>query len=149
MSELKARHVVDVYDDYAEYLFEEYSQVYIKSEADKVIADLEESHKKEVGQLLMEIAEQKEKRDTAEKLLNKALDSVSNGKNHMMSLARKKNHADYKRCLDKAGRCGICAQFEHYKVIRFDNPFYLKRAKWLEKWRDRWLKIAESFKEAK
>ena len=28
---------------------------YLKSEADKFIADLEESHKKEVGQLLMEI----------------------------------------------------------------------------------------------
>ena len=36
--------------------------VYLKREADKVIADLEESHKKEVGQLLMEIAELKEER---------------------------------------------------------------------------------------
>jgi hypothetical protein len=35
---------------------------YPKSEADKVIADLEESHKKEVGQLLMEIVELKEER---------------------------------------------------------------------------------------
>jgi hypothetical protein len=34
---------------------------YLKSEADKVIAELEESHKKEVGQLLMEIAELKQK----------------------------------------------------------------------------------------
>lgn len=37
------------------------SQFYLKSEADKVIADLEESHKMEVGQLLMEIAELKKK----------------------------------------------------------------------------------------
>jgi len=35
---------------------------YDADEADKVIADLEESHKKEVGQLLMEIAELKEER---------------------------------------------------------------------------------------
>ena len=35
---------------------------YLKFEADKVIADLEESHKMEVGQLLMEIAELKEER---------------------------------------------------------------------------------------
>lgn len=35
--------------------------VYLKSEADKVIAELEESHKKEVEQLLMEIVELKEK----------------------------------------------------------------------------------------
>ena len=35
---------------------------YDKREADEVIADLEESHKKEVGQLLIEIAELKEER---------------------------------------------------------------------------------------
>ena len=35
--------------------------VYLKREADKVIAELEESHKKEVEQLLMEIVERKEK----------------------------------------------------------------------------------------
>ena len=35
---------------------------YEKSEADKVIADLEESHKKEVEQLLMEIVKLKEER---------------------------------------------------------------------------------------
>lgn len=36
-----------------------FSHVYLKSEADKVIADLEESHKKEVEQLLMEIVKLK------------------------------------------------------------------------------------------
>lgn len=39
---------------------------YRKSEADKVIADLEESHKKEVGQLLIEIAELKAQKAQAE-----------------------------------------------------------------------------------
>ena len=38
------------------------NEVYLKSEADKVIADLEESHKKEVEQLLMEIVKLKEER---------------------------------------------------------------------------------------
>ena len=37
-------------------------QVYIKSEADKTIADLEESHKKEVEQLSIEIVKLKEER---------------------------------------------------------------------------------------
>ena len=37
-------------------------RVYLKSEADKVIADLEESHKMEVEQLLMEIVRLKEER---------------------------------------------------------------------------------------
>ena len=42
---------------------------YLKSEADKFIADLEESHKKEVEQLLMEIAGLKKLVETADKLL--------------------------------------------------------------------------------
>jgi len=45
------------------------TRVYIKAEADKVIADLEESHKKEVGQLLMEIVGLKKLVETADKLL--------------------------------------------------------------------------------
>ena len=48
MSELKA------------FITREGFEAYIKSEADKVIADLEESHKMEVEQLLMEIVELKE-----------------------------------------------------------------------------------------
>ena len=42
---------------------------YLQSEADKFISDLEESHKKEVGQLLMKIAELKKLVETADKLL--------------------------------------------------------------------------------
>ena len=42
---------------------------YEKSEADKFIADLEESHKMEVEQLLMEIAGLKKLVETADKLL--------------------------------------------------------------------------------
>lgn len=42
---------------------------YLKSEADKFIADLEKSHKMEVEQLLMEIAGLKKLVETADKLL--------------------------------------------------------------------------------
>ena len=42
---------------------------YLKSEADKFIADLEESHKKEVEQLLMKIAGLEKLVETADKLL--------------------------------------------------------------------------------
>lgn len=45
------------------------NEVYLKSEADKVIADLEESHKMEVEQLLMEIVGLKKLVETADKLL--------------------------------------------------------------------------------
>lgn len=45
------------------------SEFYLKPEADKVIADLEEGHKKEVGQLLMKIAGLEKLIETADKLL--------------------------------------------------------------------------------
>ena len=65
MSELKAMTVLNVlqmgsYDNVL---------VYFKSEADKVIADLEESHKMEVEQLLMKIAGLEKLVETANKLL--------------------------------------------------------------------------------
>ena len=47
----------------------EYTEFYLKDEADKVIADLEESHKMEVEQLLMEIVGLKKLVETADKLL--------------------------------------------------------------------------------
>lgn len=43
--------------------------VYIKSEADKVIAELKETHKKEVDRLLMKIAGLEKLVETADKLL--------------------------------------------------------------------------------
>lgn len=67
MSELKewTASEIEEYDDARLELAEDGKidciRVYIKSEADKVIADLEESHKKEVEQLLIEIAELKDK----------------------------------------------------------------------------------------
>lgn len=64
MIELKARTARSIADE--EEMLElgadcpiEPAQVYLKSEADKVIADLEESHKMEVEQLLIEIVELK------------------------------------------------------------------------------------------
>lgn len=53
MKELKAVHAFDVYEAYTKTGDDDAAQVYLKSEADKVIAELEENHKKEVGQLLI------------------------------------------------------------------------------------------------
>ncbi len=109
MSELKWYWAFDPYLDPPEKQKESaqkagYVKVVNKSDADKVIAELEEKldgmkwrgdeWARAANDKDKQIEELKEKRDTAEKLLNKALDCVSNGKNHMMSLARKKNHAD-------------------------------------------------------
>ena len=69
MSELKAVHAFDVYEAYTKTGDDDAAQVYLKSEADKVIADLEESHKMEVEQLLMKIAGLEKLVETADKLL--------------------------------------------------------------------------------
>lgn len=47
----------------------ESADLYLKSEADAFIAELEENHKKEVGQLLMKIAGLEKLVETADKLL--------------------------------------------------------------------------------
>lgn len=44
-------------------------EYYLKDDVDKVIAGLEESHKKEVGQLLMEISGLKKLVETADKII--------------------------------------------------------------------------------
>ena len=75
MSELKDYDIMDIEAMDDERLEKSESgkiqatRVYIKSEADKVIADLEESHKMEVEQLLMAIVGLKKLVETAEKLL--------------------------------------------------------------------------------
>lgn len=66
MSELKARSVLEVYEDYGDNIL---SRVYLKSEADKVIAGLKEKHKKEVEQLLMKIAGLEKLVEAADKLV--------------------------------------------------------------------------------
>ena len=75
MSELKDYNIMDIEAMDDERLEKSESgkiqvtRVYIKSEADKVIADLEESHKMEVEQLLMKIAGLEKLVETADKLL--------------------------------------------------------------------------------
>jgi hypothetical protein len=62
MSELQTRFIDDTYAEYYNTGKHELAQIYLKKDVDKLIADLEESHKKEVGQLLMEIVELKKER---------------------------------------------------------------------------------------
>lgn len=89
MSELKSKHVVDVYDAYSSNPYNE-ARVYLKSEADKVIA-----------------------------------------------------HHKYKRCLAMARLCeSELSSYPWYGDISNEE-------RRLQKWQQRWLKIAEKFKEAK
>ena len=163
MSELKARRAYFSEDDYERgthkicakvsdcgydrkndwwsYAFED--EVYIKSEADKVIADLEESHKKEVGQLLMEIAELKKERNWLAKDRSQAYDDLEKRAQLNIKQEESNRHQKFKRCLAMAMWC---------RLKRLDAADYrIPREKWefYDKWNKRWLELAEKFKEAK
>ena len=56
------------------------------------------------------------------------------------------NWNKYKRCLAMAKQCGSSAQLAWDHAFSYDKNQYAKRALFCEKWRNRWLKIAEKFK---
>ena len=59
---------------------------------------------------------------------------------YAMQLYNELCHQKYKRCLDKAERCKISAQYnEHLGAFGFSN--------WYWKWNRRWLELADKFKE--
>ena len=92
------------------------TEFYLKSEADKLIAELN-----------MRICEGDEDFLIANNQINRLLKIV--------------RHQKYKRCLAMVFYCEALILNEF-----LINPEYIK---WLGKWRKRWLKIAEQFKEAK
>ena len=96
-----------------------FCEMYIKSEADKVIAELEERHKTEVKELLCLIHDK-------ENNFNRAFDSEE----------KEIRHHKYKRCLAMARWCNERHTF---------NETNEKRT-WLHKWHNRWLELAEKFK---
>lgn len=113
-------------------------EVYLKFEADKVIADLEESHKMEVEQLLMEIVE-----------LKKQVHDYAQGLYVMQARAEKEaRHDKYKRCLDNAKWCKLWYEEEKYDWKKKDAHHWF-RVSLYDKWHKRWLGLAEKFKEAK
>ena len=107
------------------------SRVYLKSEADKVIAELKDdvTYWKKVAQKNMD-------------------DNVVMARQRAEAF-EKEHHHKYKRCLAMARERGIAAQMQHDFSMRFENPFYVKRAEWCEKWRNIWKSLADKFKEAK
>jgi hypothetical protein len=104
---------------------------YLKSEADKVIAELEESHKKEVKELLILNREQ------------------SNAANRLRdSMEQVIRHQKFKRCLAMARWCEErCAR---YDVLQERTGFSWRREiDFYFRWSQRWLELAEKFKEVK
>jgi hypothetical protein len=99
---------------------------YLKSEADKVIVDLEESHKMEVKQLLMEIVG-----------LKKACKSKNDWCLHTLKIER---YQKYKRCLAMVKYC-------HESTMWLEECGITRYATFMLKWEKRWMKLAEKFKE--
>ena len=116
---------------------------YLKSEADKVIADLEESHKMEVGQLLMEIAE-----------LKKQVRDYAQGLYVIQAKAEKEaRHHKYKRCLAMAELCcerkENCYNIALRKYTKSEADFLVKKSEFWEEWEDTWTQLAYRFNGAK
>lgn len=117
----------------------EYAEFYLKYEADKVIADLEESHKKEVGQLLMEIAERKaDYKEACDRLQTANLI-----KDEQLAANR---HHKYKRCLAMARMCE--ERSARYDVLQERHDLDWGREIELNyRWYQRWLELADKFKD--
>ncbi|WP_173475075.1 hypothetical protein [Fibrobacter succinogenes] len=122
MSEMKAVHAFDVYEEYIKTGDDDAAQVYIKSEADKVIAELKEKQKNEVKELLCLIRDK-------ENNFNRAFDSEE----------KEIRHQKKKRCLRNAEGCLNKAWY--YVEVHDRNA---SNRMW--KWRQRWIAIAEKFK---
>lgn len=95
---------------------EDETEFYLKSEADKLIAELN-----------MRICDGDEDFEIANNQIKRLLKIV--------------RHQKYKRCLAMSLYCESLM-----REAFLANPEYIE---WLDKWRERWLKIAEQFKEAK
>ena len=149
--ELKAMTVFDAYQLYCN----DNDLVYLKSEADKVIAELEENHNKEVGQLLIKITELKSEIERLENLCaiyRQDCDNlaISNEQVKIVAstLLKKMNHNKRKRCLAMAMKCETqCYYFNE----RFEHRKLVDNVKWqlFDRWRLKWSKLADKFKEAK
>ena len=124
---------------------------YRKSEADKVIADLEESHKMEVEQLLMEIVKLKgDYKEACDRLQTANLI-----KDEQIAATR---HSKRKRCLAMRNMCRY-AQYSYSYLMdnesckirpnNIDFRRYNKKYHFYLRWRKRWLELANKFKEAK
>ena len=105
-------------------------KVYLKSEADKVFADLKESHKMEVEQLLIEIVDLEKRIADGDKDFEMAFHQNE----RLLKIVR---HHKYKRCL---------AMANYWVAISYHCVDDKHRQK-AEKRHYKWLELAEKFKE--
>ena len=123
MSELKEHQFCESDEFFREYtgpLSNETHLYYLKSEADKVIAELK--------------AEKEQAEDDCA---------------YWKTKAQRECHHKYKRCLDKAARCAAECVVKQNTYKGFQTHKSEFRIGHFRKWYFRWLELAEKFKEAK
>lgn len=132
MSELKTRYIDDTYAEYYNTGKHELAQIYLKSEADKVIAD----KNAKILALDAEVAKQKHH---AKLFLDE--------RNYAEARLR---HHKYHRCLDMAARCESEEKRLDAIAPLFDNDkeCWEYGSGYWNKWHDHWLELAGKFKEA-
>jgi hypothetical protein len=114
-------------------------QVYLKKDADKVIAELE--MKLAAEKLVLRLNEPK--------ALYSNLDTMSRLNHKIDVVERRELHQKYKRCLAMARWCDaevyhirrtpLCDMSEH-EYWQYENDFW-------QRWQKRWMELAEKFKE--
>lgn len=113
----------------------EWGLYYNKSEADKVIAELN----RQIEFLKVTTGSCKECVRCADgmgKVFDKELDKLKD----------KLRYQKYKRCLDKASSCSDKASAEYAASYVSCDEYYYHHAEFWNKWHKRWLEFAEKFK---
>lgn len=119
----------------------------LENQIEQLKAEMRTDNSTVIEKMATEIAELKEKRNTTEKLLNKALNCISDDKKHIISLARKNNHSNYKRCLAMARWCEL--GISYWDDDEQEGGWEYKKLRHCIRWKKRWLELAEKFKEVK
>lgn len=128
MSELKAVHAFDVYEAYTKTGDDDAAQVYLKYEADKVIAEKD-----------AEIAELENRIDDGDK----DFEIADHQNERLLKIVR---HQKYKRCINKAEWCEErCAR---YDLLQEHSGFSWRREiDFYFGWYLRWLELANKIKD--
>lgn len=138
MSELKAWTAQEIANSEKNFLMPPI-KVYLKSEADKFISDLEESHKKEVEQLLIET---KRLENLCASYRHDCDNLAIREANALKEIGRDNrviSHQQYKRCL---------AMASYWLAVSY-HCVDDKHRQSAEKHHHKWLEISYKFKEAK
>ena len=132
----------------------EYTEFYMKSDADAAIDELKSAHHKERHEYIKMVVDLKEKHKTEVKeLLCLIRDKENNFNRAFDSEEKQLRHYKYKHCLNMANKCVVLCNKskDRYRWAEDENleHYYNRKIEFFARWHNRWLKIAEKFKETK